>query len=92
MLVCNILYINVSNNIMCMQICHTLIDYCWNSFSVTLNYTEICLIIRVELGYSLSLAAEVSHGSVLVRDIKPQKINGTNCLTVSLWITGFNGT
>ena len=47
---------------------------------------------RIAMGYNLSLAAEIPLGFVLVKDINEQRINDNECLTVSLWILGLNGT
>ena len=44
------------------------------------------------MGYNLSLAAEIPLGFVLVKDIHDKRINDKDCLTVSLWILGLNGT
>ena len=46
---------------------------------------------RVEMGHFLSLSAGVPLGDVLVNDVQAVNINGSDCLTASLWITGQNG-
>ena len=50
-----------------------------------------CLNFRVELGHFLSLSAGVPLGDVLVNDVQAVNINGSDCLTALLWITGQNG-
>ena len=46
---------------------------------------------RIELGHSISRAAEVPLGNVLVNNVEAVNISGSDCLTASLWITGVNG-
>ena len=46
---------------------------------------------RVEMGHYLSLSAGVPLGDVLVNDVQAVNINGSDCLTASLWITGVDG-
>ena len=43
------------------------------------------------MGHSIALSAGVPLGDVLVNDVQEEKINGNDCLTASLWITGQNG-
>ena len=44
------------------------------------------------MGDSIASSADVPIGDVLVNYIKATKLNETDCLNVSLWITGINGT
>ena len=47
-------------------------------------------IFRVDVGDSIALRADALVGDVLVNKIEESTDN--DCLTVSLWITGLNGT
>ena len=55
-------------------------------------------IFRTEVGDSVALRADVLMGDVLVNyvnmanGIEETNMNKIDCLTVSLWITGLNGT
>lgn len=49
-------------------------------------------IFRLEVGDSVASSAAVPLGDVLVNYINKTTINGHDCLTVSLWITGIDGT
>ena len=44
------------------------------------------------MGDSIASSAFVRMGDVLVNSMEETIMNGTDCLTASLWITGLNGT
>lgn len=46
---------------------------------------------RFEVGRVLSTLAGVPLGDVLVYNVQVMNINGSDCLTASIWITGVNG-
>lgn len=48
--------------------------------------------IRVRMVQDLSTSAGVPLADILVYDVQATSINGHDCLTASLWITGENGT
>ena len=69
------------------------ISYCssWTCNFVFYVMSMTCFNFRVEMGHSISRAAGVPLGDVLVNGVQAVNISGSNCLTASLWITGVNG-
>lgn len=57
---------------------------------MTKLYVNMLQLFREELSHYISQFAEVPLGNVIVIDVKA--VNGSDCLIVSLWITGMNGT
>ena len=43
------------------------------------------------MGHFLSTLAGVPLGNVLVNDVQATNINGSDCLTASIWVTGVDG-
>ena len=61
-------------------------------FYVVIHVLSKPMYIRVRMVQDLSTSAGVPLADILVYDVQATSINGHDCLTASLWITGENGT